>query len=277
MACSSCRQTRCVCEDRAVLGVPVTVVDPTGDLIANSIPCESTACTSTPSDPSECSNAFRTRDGNGGDSFLFSSGGPFQLNPIEPCLGAYDCPPDPFNLTALPDPTFPGFVAPGSLADVICANLSPGTFKFDATFMLQCANPATRVVVLYRPNCDDDSVEFAITDCHVPCAPIVVGPTPTIQGQTSLQCTGFLAVPNLNCRPGFRILTQTGCAQCPDEINEDGNTCVPNISNVQLMLTRLSGNQLININETGAGSAGNNGINVFLFTASDTPTDCTPV
>lgn len=260
MACTSCRQSRCVCTDAAVFGIPVTVEDPQGDLIADTIPCES-SCSSTPTDPSQCDNYFYGREGGDGASFLYSSSGPFSLAAPASC-GTYACPPTP-NLVALPD-ALTGFVDPGVLQGVVCMTLPPGTYTFEAVMTILNAIPGTRVVVLYRPNCDDASIEFAILDISAPCAPVSAGVFVGALQPVSLQGDGTLTVPNNGCQAGFRILAQTGCAQCAGEIGATS----PSITNFQLIGTRLSSRDLININTGDTGNSGSNGLNQFEFNAN---------
>lgn len=273
MACASCRQTRCVCEDRGVLGISVTVDPPAGDdLIESTLDCPSTPCESTPGTPTECQNSFRTREGMNGDSFLFSAGGPFELGPIVPCPSTFVCPPADVDLVPLAAPTTSGFIEPGSLADVICVDLQPGTYKVEATFTMRCANPGTRVVVHYFPNCTDDTVGFTVLDCAAPCPPFQVAEV--FLNQTTLQCTGMLAVPNPNCKAGFQILTQVNCAQCALEANAAGNTCVPSIENLQLIFTRLTARNLLSTNTTDLIS--NTTANVRTFNSDDASSVATP-
>jgi len=248
-ACTTCRQNRCICSTTEnAFGIPLTVTQPEGDELnaselADLLPCDSSSCTSTPADPNVCCNYFNSREGGNGDSFFYSAGGPFLISKI----GTNTCPIPVSSLTTLPAGTGT-HQDPGILADVVCVDLQPGTFKFDARFELHDAAPGTRVVVLYRPDCNDDT-EYLVSDCALPCASCVtVSATPTevISPPQNIMCSNFMVVPNNTCNPGFRILAlgghdQGGCV---------GSSCptAPFIRNVQLSIERMTSRDLVDCN-----------------------------
>lgn len=253
MACSSCKQVRCVCASGET-GPEFIFVEPTGDIACPSTPCESTVCAGEPCAISDCCNFFKGREGDDGDSFLFTAGGPFILGAIPVCSGGYLCPPDdsvsPFQSfqeggVDILTPVGPDLVSvdPGPLDAVMCPDLPPGTYRSAVRFRLKSAPSGTRVIVLYRPNCDDATEEYVVHDCFAPCPPadsscVREGSFPFVD----IDCTNFLNVWNPNCQPGFRVMTQTGCSTV------GATTIRPYVENFQMELVRVTSRDLIHCN-----------------------------
>lgn len=198
-------------------------------------PCAvDSSTTTTPCEVTACCNYYSLIDEGRGLSFVYSAGGPFGLVDVmaeclEPC--------GPLTgLVPLFDPPPAGFVAPGPLADIICMpNLPPGTYRASARLEIFSATPATRVVILYLPDCEDTDTRYLVTECGVPC-PCCESGTPACP-RDNLSCANYLFVENSGCTPGFQILVQAGCGT--------GFT-IPSIQNVQLNLERISGRTIVN-------------------------------
>lgn len=241
-ACSTCRQSKCVCNERTVLGLTVDITAPTGDDLVSGEPCESSSCSSTPVGATECCNYWKAREGQNGDSFFYNAGGPFQL-PAYTDPVSYACPPVA-GLVVLPTPdltvTPKNAVNPGPLAAIICMNLPPGTYKFDATMQLHVAAPGTRVAIVYLPNCDDSTTEYLVGDCAIPCPPNCT--TPVFMPLQDLMCSNFLVVANEACNPGFKVLVQTGTLQCGS--GGTGFSFAAFIQNLQIVVERMTSRNL---------------------------------
>lgn len=219
---------------------PEFVIDPA----LGTEPCAVDSATSTtPCEVTACCNYYSLIDEGRGLSFIYSAGGPFSIvEDMEPCAGI--CTPLG---ELLPLPPSPGGIAggrpvldPGPLSDIICMpNLPPGTYRAAARVELFAATPATRIVVLYLPDCEDTTTRYLVMECGTPC-PCCEGGEPLCPSD-NLACSNYLFVENTGCSPGFQILAQAGC-------DSSGANVIPWIQNVQLDLQRISGRSLVTCN-----------------------------